>query len=96
METTCSSKNANINFRTLFYATFHQNFVGWALFQVGGEINKMSELEDSVHSGITPKEEMEDRHKELAMDMFKKITEYLNGELAGEGASQNTAMAMAQ
>ena len=26
---------------------------------------------------------MEDSHKELARDMFKKITEYLNGELAG-------------
>ncbi len=44
----------------------------------------MSELEDSLPSVVTPKEEMEDRHKELAMDMFKKITEYLNGELAGE------------
>ena len=44
----------------------------------------MSELEDSLPSVVTPKEEMEDRHKELAMDMFKKITDYLNGELAGE------------
>lgn len=43
----------------------------------------MSELEDSLPT-VIPKEEMEDRHKELAMDMFKKITEYLNGELAGE------------
>ena len=26
---------------------------------------------------------MEDSHKELARDVFEKITEYLNGELAG-------------
>ena len=31
---------------------------------------------------VAPKEEMERQHKELATDMFKKITEYLNGELA--------------
>lgn len=32
---------------------------------------------------VAPKEEMEEQHKEMAMDMFQKITEYLNGELAG-------------
>ena len=45
----------------------------------------MSQLEEeSVPSVVTPKEEMEEKHKELALDMFKKITEYLNGELAGK------------
>jgi hypothetical protein len=29
-------------------------------------------------------EEMEKKHKELVLDMFEKITDYLNGELAGE------------
>lgn len=27
--------------------------------------------------------EMEEKHKELVTDMFQKITDYLNGELAG-------------
>lgn len=40
--------------------------------------------EESLASALTPKEEMEEKHKELAVDMFQKITEYLNGELAGE------------
>ena len=40
-------------------------------------------MEDSTSSAIAPTEEMEDKHKELVMDMFDKITEYLNGELAG-------------
>lgn len=40
-------------------------------------------MEDSTSSAIAPAEEMEDKHKELVMDMFEKITEYLNGELAG-------------
>ena len=35
-------------------------------------------------STVAPKEEMEEHHKEMAMDMFQKITEYLNGELAGK------------
>lgn len=35
-------------------------------------------------SMVAPKEEMEDRHKKLAIDMFQKIADYLNGELAGE------------
>lgn len=41
-------------------------------------------MEDSTSSAIAPTEEMEDKHKELVMDMFEKITEYLNGELAGK------------
>ena len=32
---------------------------------------------------VEPKETMEEKHKQLALDMFQKITEYLNGELAG-------------
>ena len=28
-------------------------------------------------------EEMEEKHKALVTDMFQKITDYLNGELAG-------------
>lgn len=38
-------------------------------------------MEDSA---AEPKESMEEKHKQLATDMFQKITEYLNGELAGE------------
>ncbi len=38
----------------------------------------------SLPSAVAPKEEMEEQHKEMALDMFKKITDYLNGELAGE------------
>ena len=30
---------------------------------------------------------MEASHKELARDMFEKITDYLNGELAGSRAA---------
>ena len=41
-------------------------------------------MEDSLSCAVSPKEEMEEKHKELVMDMFQKITEYLNGELAGE------------
>lgn len=33
---------------------------------------------------VAPKEEMEQQHKEMAADMFDKITEYLNGELASK------------
>ena len=43
---------------------------------------KMSE--QFLPSAVAPKEEMEQQHKEMAMDMFQKITEYLNGELAGK------------
>lgn len=41
---------------------------------------------DGADVGGAAEEEtqMQDAHKELAMDMFQKITEYLNGELAGE------------
>ena len=39
----------------------------------------------AVAAAVSPKEEMEEKHKELVMDMFEKITDYLNGELAGEG-----------
>jgi len=38
---------------------------------------------ERLSSTVAPKEEMEEQHKELAMEMFQKITEYLNGELAG-------------
>lgn len=52
------------------------------------DLAKMSDsagiTEESLASALTPKEEMEEKHKELAVDMFQKITEYLNGELAGE------------
>lgn len=39
---------------------------------------------DRSSSTVAPKEEMEEEHKAMAMDMFQKITEYLNGELAGK------------
>ena len=44
----------------------------------------MEDSSSSLPSVVSPKEEMEEKHKELVMDMFQKITEYLNGELAGE------------
>lgn len=37
---------------------------------------------ERLSTTVAPKEEMEEQHKEMAMDMFQKITEYLNGELA--------------
>lgn len=44
-------------------------------------------MEDSSTSmaSVGPQEDMEEKHKQLVTDMFQKITEYLNGELAGEG-----------
>ena len=39
---------------------------------------------ERLSSAVAPKEEMEEQHKELALEMFQKIAEYLNGELAGE------------
>ena len=40
--------------------------------------------EASPPSAVAPKEEMEEQHKEMAMEMFQKVAEYLNGELAGK------------
>ena len=37
---------------------------------------------------ILEEEGMEASHKELARDMFEKITDYLNGELAGRRAAE--------
>ena len=38
--------------------------------------------------GILEEQGMEASHKELARDMFEKITDYLNGELAGRRAAE--------
>ena len=53
----------------------------------------MSEEEKKSGEGdggeeILEEEGMEASHKELARDMFEKITDYLNGELAGRLAGE--------
>lgn len=53
-----------------------QNF----FFRVIEELEGAAVMADSS-SG---KEEMEEKHKALVTDMFQKITDYLNGELAGK------------
>ena len=40
--------------------------------------------DERISAPVPPKEEMEEQHKEMATDMFHKITEYLNGELASK------------
>jgi hypothetical protein len=56
--------------------------------EVGG-LGRAREREEAAEGDTRDLEEeggetgMEESHKELARDMFEKITEYLNGELAG-------------
>ena len=56
--------------------------------EVGG-LASSGEREEPIEGDAKALEEeggeagMEESHKELARDMFEKITEYLNGELAG-------------
>ena len=45
----------------------------------------MSEADPVVPTPEAKQEpSMEEQHKQLAVDMFQKISEYLNGELAGK------------
>jgi hypothetical protein len=50
--------------------------------EVGG-LGRSKEREEAAEGDARDLEGMEESHKELARDMFEKITEYLNGELAG-------------